>query len=170
MVVFDGRLHVHYGQAYVFSGNAENTGDMDACFRGQVNGLVGAALPGELFLMTGLHTGHVQFRVEVVAAEPPVDETWEECVEASFEPDGEVRLVDWDGNLVCTIPLDRQAYRGRYHGRGMDAGHAADTILENERLLDEYLLSFWPAPTARDRIIKQTSAQADYWHRWAQEL
>jgi hypothetical protein len=170
MVVFDGRLHVHYGQAYVFSGDADETGEMDACFRGQLNGLVGAALPGELFLMTGLHTGYVQFRV-VGAAEPLPDETWEECVEASFEPSGEVRLVDWDRNLVCNVALDqRQAYRARYHARGMDAGHEADTILEDEAPVDEYRLFFWPAAAAPDRIVRRTSAQADYWHRWAQAL
>jgi ketosteroid isomerase-like protein len=169
-VVFDGRLHVHYGQAYVFSGSSEDTGEMGACFRGQTNGLLGAALPGELSLITGLHTGQVEFRVEVVADEPSHDETWEECVEAAFTPDGKVQLVDWDGSVVCEIPLEAQAYRVRYHGRGMDAAHEADTILEDESPVDQYLLSFWPAPAAPDRIVRQTSALADYWHRWAQGL
>jgi hypothetical protein len=170
MLVFDGHLHVHYGQAYVFSGNSDDTGDMDACFRGQANGLVGAALRGELFLMTGLHTGRVQLRVEVAGAEPRLDDSWEDCVEASFEPEGEARLFDWDNNLVCALPLDERPYRVRYHARGMDAGHEADTILEDEDPLDEYLLLFWPAPVAPDRIISKTSAQAEYWHRWAQTL
>jgi hypothetical protein len=100
VVVFDGRLHVHYGQAYVFSGDADETADMEACFRGQTSGLIGAALPGELFLLTGLHTGEVAFRVEVASFEPSLEGAWEECVEVSFEPAGEARLVDWDRDLV----------------------------------------------------------------------
>jgi hypothetical protein len=52
----------------------------------------------------------------------------------------------------------------------MDAGNTTDTILEGEDPVDEYLLVFWPAPAASDCVIAQTSAIADYWHRWAQEL
>jgi hypothetical protein len=170
MVVFDGLMHVHYGQAYVFTGEDEATDDMGACFRGQTNGLLGAAHPGELFLVTGLHTGHVGFGVEVADAEPRVDETWEECVEVSFEPQGDTRVVDWDGTDVCSIPLEPQPYRVRYHARGMDAASEQDTILENEPTIDAYLLSFWPAARAPDVIVKQTSAIAAYWHDWAKTL
>jgi hypothetical protein len=101
----------------------------------------------------------------------PRDETWEECVEVSFAPQAGAHLVDWDRNLVCALPLVAgQTYRARYQARDMDAGHAADTILENESPVDAYLLSLWPAPAAPDRIVRQTSAQADYWHGWAQTL
>jgi hypothetical protein len=34
---------------------------------------------------------------------------------------------------------------------------------------DHYLLQFWPAPPAPDRIVKQTSASAAYWHDHAQK-
>src|SRR5690349_5733026 len=130
MRLFDGRLHVHYGQAYVFSDDAGDTGEMDACFRGQVNGLLGAGQPGMLFLITGLHTGHVGLTVDVAEHEPPVEESWEECVEVSFAPaTPDVRLVDWDRELVCQLPLEVTDYRVRYAARGMDRGHEADTIL-----------------------------------------
>jgi hypothetical protein len=131
---------------------------------------VGAVLRGLLFFLTGLHTGHVQLRVEVADAEPPLDDRWEECVEVTFEPEGQAGLFDWHGNLVCDLPLDERAYRVRYHASGMAAGDEADTILEDEEPRDAYLLLFWPAAPAPDRIIRQTSAQADYWHRWAQTL
>jgi hypothetical protein len=170
VVVFDERLHVHYGQAYVFSGGADETADMEGCFRGQANGLVGAALSGELFLITGLHTGQVSFRVETHPSEPPLDDSWEECVEVGFEPGPGVRLVDWDGTVVCELPLAERPYRVRYEARGMDAGNEADTILAGEQPVDEYLLSIWPAAAAPDRVLRQTSAVADYWHRWAQTL
>jgi hypothetical protein len=149
MVVFDGRLHVHYGQAYVFSGEVDDSGDVDACFRGQTNGLLGAAKQGQLFLITGLHIGEVRFRLETADAAPPLDEAWEECVEASFRPEGDVQVVDWDGRLVCAVPLGPQIYRVP---------------------INQYALTFWPAPEAPDAVINQTSALANYWHRWARGL
>src|SRR5213080_443137 len=146
MPVFDGRLHVHYGQAYVFSGDAGDTGEMDRCFRGQTNGLLGAGHLGMLFFMTGLHTGSVELTVDVAERKPQLDERWEECVEASFAPAAtDVRLVDWDRQLVCQLPLQMRDYRVRYAARGMDKGHAADTIIEDEQPVDSYSLWFWPA-------------------------
>lgn len=170
-VIFDGRLHTHYGQAYVLSGDGDGIDAMDESFRGQQNGLLGAAKPGTLFLMTGLHTGIVQFQVRVLAA-PPVedDRAWEECVEASCTPRHDVRLIDWDGTTVCAIPLEERPYRVRYRARGMDAASEADTVLADEEPVDAYELSFWPAGPAPDRIVKQTSAIAAYWHRWARGL
>jgi len=46
--VFNGPLSVHYGQAYVIAGSHGT--DLADSFRGQVNGLCGAAAPGLLFL------------------------------------------------------------------------------------------------------------------------
>jgi len=130
MPLFDGRLHVHYGQAYVFSGDSADTGEMEMCFRGQTNGLLGAGQPGMLFFTTGLHTGSVELTVDVVEREPRVDEPWEECVEVSFAPAAtDVRLVDWDRQFVCQLPLQIRDYRVRYAARGMDKGNAADTII-----------------------------------------
>jgi hypothetical protein len=81
-----------------------------------------------------------------------------------------VRLVDWDRELVCVLPLRIGDYRVRYAARGMDAGHAADTIIEGEEPVDSYWLWFWPAAPAPDRVLKQTSVTAKYWHDWAQSL
>lgn len=173
MLAFDGRLHVHYGQAYVFSGSTRgDTGDMEACFRGQSNGLLGAAQDGMLFLITGLHTGQVGFTLEVAESEPPpIDDSWEECVETGYAPEGDdARLVDWDGRVVCQLRLDGPDYRVRYSARGMDAGREADTVMEDEELVDFYRLSFWPSPAAPDCVIKQTSEIARYWHNWAGRL
>jgi hypothetical protein len=166
------RLHVHYSQAYVFSKEeAEDTGDLDAFFKGQSNGLMGARKPGMLFLTTGLHTGHVNFMAEVLEAEPPQDDAWEECVEASFRPgSSETQVVDWDGNSVCVLPLEMSDYRVRYNARAMDEAREQDTVLADEDPIDSYRLLFWPAPPEPDRIVKQTSETARYWHDWAQSL
>src|SRR5262249_29690187 len=61
--LFDGEVHVHYGQVYVESGPETGNPRLDAAFAGQVNGLCGAAARGALFLATGLHTGRVGFAV-----------------------------------------------------------------------------------------------------------
>jgi hypothetical protein len=171
MVAFEGPLDVHYGQAYVVSGEGEGTEDMDKCFRGQSHGLLGAAAPGMLFLITGLHTGHVDFTAEVADGEPPLDESWEECVEAGFHPAGsKVLLVDWQGSLAVELPLSERDYRVRYVARGMDAAHEADTIMGDEDSIDAYRLSFWPGPPAPGRVLKQSSEIARYWHEYARGL
>jgi hypothetical protein len=108
MRVFEGRLHVHYGQAYVFSRDEGDTGETESCFSGQSNGLLGAGQPGMLFFLTGLDTGSVGLVVDVDEHEPQLDESWDECVEVSFTPaPPDVRLVDWDRELVCELPLTR---------------------------------------------------------------
>ena len=64
--IFDGHLNVHYGQAYVVA--CEQRGEFEECFRGQSNGLCGASVPGMLFLITRLHTGHVGLVIDVLDA------------------------------------------------------------------------------------------------------
>ena len=61
-------------------------------------------------------------------------------------------------------------YRVRYTARGMDAGHAADTVIGDEDPVDAYQLRFWPAPPAPDRVFKQASETAAYWHDWVRTL
>jgi hypothetical protein len=154
--IFDGHLNVHYGQAYVLS--RDNRGaDMDDSFQGQSNGLCGAALPGMLFLITGLHTGHVGLTVDVLNERPELDSTWDEIVEVSFSVgESPVALEDWDGETVTSIPLSSGNYRVRYCARNMDRGHEVDTILNEEEAVDFYSLTFWPEAASEDCVIKQT--------------
>ncbi|HEY8026901.1 MAG TPA: hypothetical protein VIF60_20335 [Burkholderiaceae bacterium] len=74
--IFDGPLQVHYGQAYVLPSNSYGL-DLNDSFRGQTNGLCGAATPGALFLITGQHTGQVGFTLDVLETAPTIDEKWE---------------------------------------------------------------------------------------------
>jgi hypothetical protein len=163
--LYEGRFWVHYGQAYVISGGWELP-DMTDAFRGQVNGLCGAADPGRLFLVTGLHTGDVNFRVELLEKEPLLDEAWEEAVEVSFSPaEDNVALAQWAGQATFPLAIPTQDYRVRYCARGMQTAREADTILQGANPLDSYVLTFWPAAAAPDRILRQTSGVAAYWHR-----
>lgn len=89
----------------------------------------------------------------------------------SFRPTGEpVLLVQWAGEASWPLEMMPIDLRARYCGWGMDQARQADTILAGEPELDRYLLQFWPASPAPDQVLKQTSANAAYWHRYAQEL
>ncbi|GAB4051063.1 hypothetical protein [Catellatospora paridis] len=165
-------VHVCYGQIYVESRNARLDGDLSHSFRGQVNGLCGAAIPGTLFLMTGTHTGRVGFTVALHRREPPPpDESWEDAVEASFRTDGtELGLAEWGGAGWYPLHLPDGDYRVRYCGRGMAQGQQGGMPQDGEPPHDSYLLQFWPAPPAADRVLRETTAQAAYWHEHARSL
>ncbi|MFT7871104.1 MULTISPECIES: hypothetical protein [Amycolatopsis] len=168
--VVHGDVHVHYGQIYVHDEEREPfEGDLHACFAGQRNGLCGAAVPGTLFLITGLHTGEVGFTAEVHSSEPP-DGGGEDVVEASFRALGRTVLVTWGGGAWWDLELTPGDYRVRYSGTAMDAGRERDTRLGGEPRLDSYLLQFWPAPAAPDVVVRETSAIAAYWHGFARNL
>ena len=108
---------------------------------GQANGLCGAAVPGQLFLITGLHTGSTRVTVEVLDALPPIGDEWEDVVEASFRPvTAKVALVQWAGEASWPLPLAPIDYRVRYSATGMDRARGRDPLLAGEPLLDRYLL------------------------------
>lgn len=170
--LFTGEVHVSYSQAYVESDRDVFDYDLAEAFAGQVNGLCGAGHPGRLWLATGLHTGNVPFTVEAHDRPPEAGEAWEEIVEVSFRPGpDEVLLLDWGGSGPRRkLDVDRVDYRVRYCASGMDAGHAANVRMDDEPEIDRYLLQLWPAPPGPDRVVKQTSLAAAYWHRFARDL
>jgi hypothetical protein len=156
------RVFVTYGCAsmYCVDGPGEVVRDPGAPWRGQENGICGAALPGALELVVGTHTGWIPFRVESHTGEPAVDDAWEEIVEVAFAPTGEeIRLRGLDGDEVYGFRLPLGNYRARYHVRGIDEGDHTDDVR------DAYLIQFWPAVPVPDRIVKVTSERAAYWHR-----
>ncbi|MBT2396353.1 hypothetical protein [Streptomyces sp. ISL-100] len=116
-----------------------------------------------------MHTGSVPFTVDLHETEPPLDaDAWEDIVEVSFRPvSDKTYLVEWD-YLWYPLPLSESSYRVRYHCRGMDETHNAVRDA-GELVLDEYLLRFWPSPPAPDRVVKETSQTAAYWHEFARK-
>jgi hypothetical protein len=161
--IFDGLLDVGYHTAYVESFEHSSEDFESACI-GQTNGLLGAAVPGLLCLTTGLHHGAVGLTIDILNTPPPIDDAWEEIVEASFVSTSDTaNLVAFYGERVCDIPLPEKHYRVRYCARNMDYGQEVDTIIEEDPI-DFYSLIFWPAPSAPDAIIKQTSETAAYWN------
>lgn len=166
-----GEVSVAYGQIYVESDpDGTGTEGLAESFAGQTAGLCGAAVPGALWLTTGLHTGRVAFTVEVhEEPPPPPDPAWEDVVEVSFRPVSDrTRLVQWAGEAAWDLGLAPADHRVRYCARGMDRGRERDTGPSTEP--ERYLLQFWPAPPGPDRVLRETSRQAAYWHRFAREL
>jgi hypothetical protein len=145
--------------------------EFEESFQGQANGLCGAGCLGKLFLITGLHTGHVGFTVDILDARPEPDGSWEEIVEVSFSvSEHAVRVEDWNGEVVTQLPLIPGTYRVRYCARNMDLGHKVDTILNDEDAVDFYSMAIWPESASADRVMKQTSKDAEYWHNFARSL
>ena len=171
-IVFDREIHVHYGQFYVHSGSGWPADPLTESLGGQANGLCGAAVPGQLFLITGLHTGSTRVTVEVLDALPPIGDEWEDVVEASFRPaSAQVALVEWAGQAAWPLPLVPIDYlRVRYSATGMDQARQKDTLRAGEPLVDRYLLQLWPAPPAPDAVIRATSRCAADWLARARTL
>ena len=105
MVLLDTDVPVHYGFLYLLGADAENQADLEDTRAGQVNGLVGAAAPGQLSLITGLHTGRVPLVIRWHDTEPAIGDDWEEVVEVSFQPRGGA------GDAARAV--------GRHPGRGL---------------------------------------------------
>jgi hypothetical protein len=169
--LFDGE-QVEYAQFYVDSRPEPGRWELADTFIGQGSGLCGAALPGLLYLVTGLRFGGVGLTIERHDAPPPYDDAWEEIVEVSFLPASDaVLLQELEGEHdPWPLALDEVSYRVRYCGTGMDQGHQTDLRMEGKPQVDRHFLQFWPAPAAPDQVVKQTSGHAAYWHGWAREL
>lgn len=170
--VYCGELHVSYGQFYVESRPDEDDPDGPEPCAGQANGLCGAAVPGYLFLITGLHTGEVGLTVEVHDTAPALDAGWEDVVEVPFRPaSGSTVVLPWGDGPLVSLDLPVADYRVRYCGRDMDRAREDElAVLAGEATADRYLLQFWPAAPRPDEIVRQTAETADYWHRQARLL
>ena len=161
---FEGTVSVDYGQAYLhLQGTADYSGEVR---QGQINGLLGAAVPTALFLTFGLHTGEVKLTIKITDAPPSLDDYWEEAVEASFTmPKSAVLgLADWEGELWHPVPLAPGTYRVRYTARRFGEAENAPTSDDDADPIEQYEVTFWPAAMAPDSILKATRPAAKYWH------
>ncbi|MGX1026332.1 hypothetical protein RKD38_001013 [Streptomyces ambofaciens] len=155
--VYRGELPIAHGRFHVDSRREPREPvPWEAC-AGQTDGLCGAAAPGCLFLCTGVRGGTVALTVEVHGAAPPLDDHWEDVVEASFRPlTSSTAVLPCGHGALCELALPPADHRVRYCGRGLDDGAGP---------VGQYLLQFWPAPPAADRVVRQTSRGAAHRHR-----
>lgn len=164
MELFDGTINVAYGQFYLHP-EEETDVDLDAAFRGQANGLCGAATPPSLYFITGLHTGHVGLSIHLNHLEPVIAGEWEEVVEVPLEVTGELCLAEWGMSTSAPLPIPHGLYRLRYSGINMDQAREEDCIFAEEEAIDRYRIDLWPVTgSTGDAIIRQHGEQAAYWH------
>lgn len=77
-------VHVAYHQTYIeCAGSEDFSEDAEARFTGQTNGLAGAAVPGGIVLVTGLHTGNVPITIELHDQAPDFDQQWQDAVSSA---------------------------------------------------------------------------------------
>jgi len=168
--IFDAVVWTSYGHFVLDSSDGDAASDMVEAFAGQSNGLCGAGCPGLLFLRIGPHTAEVRFRVEVLDAPPRLDGGWEEIVEVSFAPvTTQLCLASCMGEIYDLPDLQQLGvHRVRYSAARMDEAREAEANLTErgpgEESLDCYLLQLWPAPSAPDQLIRQSSEIAAYWY------
>lgn len=169
-ILFDDQMWVSYRFAYFGSvwDSPDPPPDLFDHVGGQSNGLCGGAIPGMLMMLTGLHTGEVPFRLEVLEKEPPVGDQWEEVVEASLR-DVKTAVTlstfasEWWREFTLPAAGD---YRARYSASGMDESDDPDRQSE-EPERERYLLQLWPAPPSPDVVLRVTSDSAKGWHAHA---
>ncbi|WP_051048283.1 hypothetical protein [Rhodococcus sp. KRD162] len=102
-------------------------------------------------------------RAELHTREPALDDRWEDIVEATMiVPERSAySIVELGGDaLGDSTYFSAGSYRVRYSASGTDDAHPASTNFVADS--DDYLLQLWPAHTAPDRVVKQTSSSAAY--------
>ena len=111
----------------------------------------------------------MKFKAVFFDDEPPIDDKWEEIVEASINiQDGGIQFREWGMGEDEGHPLALETgwHRVRYCAVGMDMDHDFEDDEEEEKPpeTEYYEIIFWPGSKADDQILKCTSERAKYWH------
>ncbi|WP_088283185.1 hypothetical protein [Kineosporia sp. A_224] len=172
-VIFDDLVHVDYGFAFLTTQLGDDAPvDIGDARAGQVNGLLGAACPGVLSLVTATHTGQVRIRIEMLDAEPALGDEWDDVVEVSFDARGpQAAMSTFDGWWDLELGRAGQ-HRVRLCCTGWDAAAEAapDEDPDGPAFAGErYVLQLWPARPAPDVVLRQRSQGPAYWHGVARE-
>nr|WP_221374799.1 hypothetical protein [Actinoplanes polyasparticus] len=155
-VLLDSEINVHYGFLTLCSAQTEEDDDtlVDA-WRGQVNGLVGAAVPEMLRIRTDTHTGQVDVRIELHDGEPELSNDWSEIVDVWFASWVDDLTLSAFEEFAGPVSLPPGSYQVRC---------AAVSEPTSGSSAEKILLQFWPA-AGTDRIVRQTGQIAAAWHR-----
>jgi hypothetical protein len=163
MVLLDQTIQTDYGQFTLEWGDDCWDGDADRFFMGQENGWVAAAIPDVVHVVMARRSGGSSVRIESFNEEPPLDPSWEDCVEVSFTvPEGvAVRWVTFAGEDGGKLHIAAGGYRLRVSARGRDKGHEGEF---DPDVVDYYLLQLWPSSIEPDAVLRVGSADAAYWN------
>ena len=166
-VLLDEVVYTDYGQfdlAWTEEGGFD--GNADRYFGGQVNGLVGAADPGCVYLNLARRSGGSHIRITLLDSAPPLPPVqYDDVVEVSVRipSDAAARWMTWAGEtggpLTGFAPGD---YRVRVSAKGRDAGADGEFA---DGVVDEYVVQIWAGGQTPDEILRVGSENAQYWHR-----
>jgi hypothetical protein len=165
-VLIDEVVHTDYGQFdVVWSDGAGFDGHWDRFFKGQVNGLVGAAESGGVYVNLARRSAGSPLRLVLLDTEPPLAPRYEDVVEVSVTVPGgaEICWLSWAGETSGRVEgLAPGTYRLRVSAYGRDAGRADEFA---EGVIDEYLLELWPSDMKADEVVRLGSLDAQYRHQ-----
>lgn len=164
--LLDQLIQTDYGQFdLTWDDDAGFDGDFDRVFDGQVNGLVGAADDGGVYVNLARRSGGSPVKITLLDGEPVDDPSYQDVVEVSVQipPGSRVGWMSWAGESGGTLAdVAPGAYRLRVSARDRDAGRDGEFA---DGPVDAYLLQLWPAPIEPDAIVRVVSEDARYWHR-----
>lgn len=166
-VLLDEVIDTDYGQFnLMWSNDIGFDGNFDRFFDGQVNGLVGAADAGGVYLNFARLSGGSQVRLALLDSKPDLPPPrYEDVVEVSvtIPPDAALWWMSWAGEMSGTLDdVPAGAYRLRVSAHGRDAGSQDESA---DGVIDEYLLELWPSALRDDEVLRVGSEDARYWHR-----
>jgi hypothetical protein len=165
-ILLDQVIETDYGQFDLsWDGGIGFDGNFDRVFDGQVNGLVGAAHPGGVYLNLARRSGGSPMRIVLCDSPPEDDPSYQDVVEVSVEipPGADVRWMSWAGESGGVLrDVAAGAYRLRVSALDRDFGTEREFEVG---AVDAYLLQLWPGPPEPDVIVRIGSRDAEYWHR-----
>lgn len=164
-VLFDEVVRTDYGQFDLVWSGVGFDGDFDTFFRGQTNGLVGASSGEGGYINLARRSGGSHVRIALTDSDPPLPESdYGDVVEVSVQVPVEavVWWSSWAGQSSGALDgIAAGSYRVRVSATGRDAGRAGEFA---DGVVDEYRIDLWPAPPAKDAIVRVGSEDARYWH------
>lgn len=163
-VLLDRIIRTEDGQFDLIWGGEGFDGAFERFFAGQVNGLVGAADPGGIYINLARRSGGSAVVIRVNGTAPALSgPDWQDVVEVSAEIPSRSRpgWSSWAGETSGELDLAPGRYRVRVSASGRDAGAVGELA---DGVVDRYQIDFWPAPAQKDEIIRVGSEDAAYWH------
>ena len=167
--IFSGDLEVCYSQFYIETEDPDDDQPLEEQFKGQENGLCGAVVPERLFFTARPKDCVISLEIHLYNKIPPVKNEYTDIVEVSFRSGEEpVFLCQWAHEEEFPLNLPSGDYRVRYCIVGLDKDYDYDE--EDEEYFSKpvpgqkYLIQMWPQELGQDKILKQETEEAKYWH------
>jgi len=171
--IYSGNIFTNYSEFTIECDDPDDSQLENGGYSNQENGLVGCSATGRLFFTAEPKDSFIKLEIELHEHEPCIDNTFDEIIEVFFLKSKEdVFLCEWAHEETHLLEIPAGQYKVRYNIKGFDLDYDYDNMEEPQD--DEplppypgqsYLIQLWPSSAHEaDKIIKQTSNLAAYWH------